>query len=244
MFFERCRYEFRLMGKRVILTPVLVMAGFALLAGLLSYIHTAPARFLSGGLEMILPLMGGIVVATITSQDLAIELQLTVPRKYHLTVMLRLFIIAACAVCVAFISSVILAILGLQFIPEQVPPLSTPLPFFIGELTWLAPLLWFVAVGLCLAMLIRSRSATAALLSGIWIVETIFKDYFAANNWLHPVFLFPTTLLPLAGPLPAAYYSLWLTTRIELITTALVLLPVGWLWLHNPEGLLKGSGEE
>lgn len=244
MYFDRCRYELRLMGKRVFLIPILVMVGFALFAGLLSYIHTTPARFLSAGLEMILPLMAGMVVATITSQDLAIELQLTMPVKYHLTVMLRLFLIAACSVCIAFISSSILAILGLQFIPEQVPPLSAPLQFLIGELTWFAPLLWFVAIGLCLAMLIRSRSATVALLSGIWIIETLFKGYFAANSWLQPVFLFPTTLLPMAGPQPPAYYNLWLSNRFELIATALVLLPIGWLLLHNPEGLLKGSSEE
>jgi len=28
------------------------------------------------------------------------------------------------------------------------------------------------------------------------------------------------------------------------IGTALVLLPIGWLLLRNPEGLLKGSSEE
>ena len=244
MNFDRTRYELKLMGKRVILTPILVMVGFALFAALIYYLHTDPARFLSAGLEMILPLMAGVVVSTITSQDPAIEIQLTVPKKYHLTVMRRLLLIAGWAALVALLSSSVLATVGLGFTPEHIPSLAAPLQFITGQLTWLAPLLWFVALGLCLAPLIRSRAATAALLSGIWIIETIWKDYFAYYDWLHPVFLFPTTTLPLVGPLPQVYYTLWLSNRFELIGTALVLLPIGWLLLHNPEGLLKGSSEE
>src|SRR5437764_12628706 len=67
MFLERLYYEVKLMGKRIILTPVLVMVGFALLAGLLHFLKVAPARALSAGLEMILPLMAGVVTAAITS---------------------------------------------------------------------------------------------------------------------------------------------------------------------------------
>jgi len=97
-------------------------------------------------------------------------------------------------------------------------------------------MLWYVAVGLCLALLIRSRSASGALLGGIWIAEVLFKDFFAATDWLHPLFLFPTTLKP--------EINFWLTNRFELIITALVLLPLGWLLLHNTEGLLKRASEE
>lgn len=53
MFFDRFRYELQLMGKRVILTPLLVMVGFALFAGLLHYLKVEPARILSasGGMK-------------------------------------------------------------------------------------------------------------------------------------------------------------------------------------------------
>ena len=244
MFSERLYYEIKLMGKRVILTPLVVMGGFALLAVLLHILKVAPARVLSAGLEMILPLMAGVVTAAITSQDAAIELQLTVPKEYARTVMGRLLLIVIWTACIAFLASTIIALLGLSFLPQQIPPWPALLRFGIGQLVWLAPLLWFMAVGLCLAMLIRSRAATTALLSGVWIIEIVFKDYFAAIDWLHPVFLFPTTLLPLVGPLPAKYLNLWFTNRYELIGTAIVVLLIGWLLLHFPEGLLKGSGEE
>jgi hypothetical protein len=92
--------------------------------------------------------------------------------------------------------------------------------------------------------LLRSRSASSALIGGLWIFEIIFKDYIAVTNWLHPVFLFPTTLLPLVETIPQVYFNIWLTTRLELLGTAFVFLLIGWLLLRNPEGLLKTSSEE
>lgn len=244
MFLDRFRYEIKLMGKRVILTPVPTIVGVALLAELLYTLHTNPARTLSACLEIILPLATGILVATITSQDNAIELQLTMPKKYALTALGRLAIIVVWTICIAVFFSISIFVLKLAYVPQPSPATSLPLQFLIGQLTWLAPLSWFAAVGLCLALLLRSRTASGALLGGIWIIEIIFKDYIAATNWLHPVFLFPTTLLSLAGFIPQNIFNMWLTNRLELIGTVLVLLLIGWLLLRNPEGLLKTSSEE
>ncbi len=244
MSLDRLRYEVQLMGKRVILTPVLVMAGFALLAELMYYLHTNPARTLSGGLELILPIATGVVVATVISQDTAIELQLTLPRQYHLTGMLRVLLIAAWTTCIALLSSGIIVALNLGFMPQ--PPHARPaaLEFLMGQLVWLAPLLWLAGFGFCLALLLRSRSASAALLGGIWVLEIIFKDVLAYYTWLRPVLLFPTTLMPLVGRLPQMYFDIWLDTRLEVLGTGLALCLIGWLLLRNPEGLLKGASEE
>ncbi len=244
MLLDRFRYEIKLMGKRVILTPILTMVGFALLAELLYHLHTNPARTLSASLEIILPLAAGVMVATITSQDQAIELQLTTPKKYALTALARLAIIVGWTICIALLASISIFTLKLAYLPQPLQPWSAPLQFLTGMLTWLAPLLWLVAVGLCLALLLHSRSASGALLGGIWIVEIIFKDYFAVTDWLYPVFLFPTTLLPLVGPVPQNIFNSWLTNRFELIGTALVLLLIGRVLLRNPERLLKTSSEE
>lgn len=244
MFLDRMRYELKLMGKRVTLTPLLVMLGFALIALFLHYRAVDPARTLSASLEIIIPLAAGIVVATITSQDNAIELQLTMPKKYDRTVLRRLVIIFGWTVCIALLSSIIIYALKLKYIPLSSPSESLILQFLTQVLTWLAPLLWLIDIGVCLALLLRSRSASSALLGGIWIFEIIFKDYIAVNSWLHPVFLFPTTLLPLVGSIPQQYFDLWLTTRLELLGTAFILLLIGWLLLRNPEGLLKTASEE
>jgi hypothetical protein len=244
VFSDRFWYELKLMGKKVTLTPMLVMVGFAALAILLYYLKVDPSRTLSAGLEMILPLMAGIVISAVTSQDQAIELQLTVPRKYHQTVMRRLAIILGWTAIVTLISNVIIVLLNLGYIPQDTPAWSNPLPFLVGQLTWIATLLWYVATGLVLGLLTRSRAASAAILCGIWIIEIIFKDIFGASAWLKPVFLFPTTLFALAGPIPQALFNYWLSNRFEVLAMGLVLLPIGWLLLRSPERLLKGSSEE
>ena len=244
MFSDRFWYELKLMGKRVTLTPILVMVGFAAIAALLHYLKVDPSRTLSAALEMILPLMAGVVISAVTSQDQAIELQLTVPRKYHLTVMRRLAIILGWTAVITLLSSIIIVLLNLGFIPQDTPAWTNPLPFLVGQLTWIATLLWYVAAGLLLGLLTRSRAASAALLSGIWIVEIVFKDLFIASAWLKPIFLFPTTLFALGGPLPQALFTIWLDNRFEVLATGLILLPIGWLLLRSPERLLKGSSEE
>ena len=236
MTLDRLRYEIILMGRRVILTPILVMVGFTLFALLLHYLKVIPARFLSAGLEMMLPLAAGVIVATITSQDLALELQLTMPKKYYRTAMARLALIALWSMLVALLSSAIISVIKLAFVPTQLLRWTDPLQFIANQLTWFSPLLWFVGMGLCLAMLTRSRTASGAILSGIWLVEIVFKDFFAGTNWLQPVYLFTTTLTPTA--------NFWLANRIEVLLMALILLPIGWYLLRNPEGLLKGSSEE
>ena len=244
MFLDRLHYELKLMGKRVILTPVLIVLGFALIAIFLHTRAVDPSRTLSASLEMIIPLAAGIVVATITSQDNAIELQLTMPKKYDRTVLRRLIIIFGWTAFIALLSGIVIYTLKLKYIPLSSQSESIPLQLLTQVLTWIAPLLWLVGIGVCLALLLRSRSASGALIGGIWIFEIIFKDYIAATNWLHPVFLFPTTLIPLVGTIPQVYFNIWLTTRLELLGTALAFLLTGWLLLRNPEGLLKTSSEE
>jgi hypothetical protein len=244
MSFTQLRYELQLMGKRVILTPILVMLAYALIALYMHYRSIDPARFLASSLEIILPLVAAIIVTTITSQDPAIELQLTVPKRYSTTVMGRLVLIAIWTLCIALIAGITFSALHLGFIPQQPQPFSAPVAFLVAQLVWFAPLLWLVGIGLCLAMLTRNRAAATAALCGVWLLEITFKDYIAITDWLHPIFLFPTTLLSLAGTIPQQDYNLWLSSRFEVLGTALVFVCIGWLLLHSPEGLFKTSSEE
>ena len=240
MSLERFRYELRIIGKWVLLLPLLGISCFALLAVILALFHVEHLRIaqvLTASLEMILPLLAGLLVATIVSHDAAIEVQLTLPTTYRLTVLLRIGLIVSWIACVALFSSVFIYHLKYWRIPTQLSAWSVLPQFLIGQLTWIAPLLWFVALGFCLALLIRSRSASAALLGGVWIVEAIFYGYFALIGWLKPIFLFPTTLAPAI--------DFWLPNRLGLLGIALALLVLGWLLLYNTEALLQGvSGEE
>jgi hypothetical protein len=59
-------------------------------------------------------------------------------------------------------------------------------------------------------------------------------------TWLHPVFLFATTLTPL--PVLSTF---WLAIRCELVGTALLFLLGGWFQLHHTEAFLqKAQGDE
>lgn len=244
MSLTRLRYELQLMGKRVILTPILIMLAYALITFYMHYRSIDPSRFLASGLEIILPLAAAIIVTTITSYDPAIELQLTLPAKYHTTALARLIIIALWTLCIALLSGITFSALHLGFIPQQPQPFAPPLAFLVAQLVWLPPLLWLIGIGLCLAMLTHNRAASTAILCAVWLLEIIFKNYLASTNWLYPLFLFPTTLIPFTDTIPQQYYNLWLSSRLEVLGTGLALILIGWFLLHNPEELLKTSSEE
>jgi hypothetical protein len=166
MSFDRFWYELRIMGKWVIVIPLLIILSFAFLAVLLTIMqvsHLRISQVLTASLEMVLPLVAGLLTATIISHDAAIELQLTMPKTYRVTAFIRLSLIVIWTSWIALFSSVFLYHLRFWRVPSQVETWKILPQFLIGQLTWIAPLLWFVGVGLCLALLIRSRSASCAL---------------------------------------------------------------------------------
>src|SRR5258708_8713926 len=81
MLLDRFRYEIYLLGKRVILTPILIMVGFACLAVLLHYLHRDPARTLSARLKLILPIAAVCVVTPLTRYNPVIKIQLTIAQQ-------------------------------------------------------------------------------------------------------------------------------------------------------------------
>jgi len=86
MSFDRFWYELHIMGKWVIVIPLLIMLGFAFLAALLTIMqvsHLRISQVLTASLEMILPLVAGLLTVTIISHDAAIELHLTMPKSYR-----------------------------------------------------------------------------------------------------------------------------------------------------------------
>jgi len=234
MFQERIRYELRIMGTWVILIPPLIILAFVLMGLILSIMHVDHIRIsqiLTASLEMVLPLSAGLLTASIVSYDTSIELQMTMTKTYRLTAFFRLSLIIVWTSSIALFSSVFMYHLRFWRVPSQVETWKVLAQFLIAQLTWIAPLFWLAGVGLTLALFIRSRSASSALLGGIWMINAIFYGYFAIIDWLHPLFLFPTTLAP--------GISFWLSNRIELLITAFILLLIDWFILHNTEMLLQ-----
>ena len=234
---DRWRYDFKLLGRVAFLTPLLMMIVFALIALLLHLIGVAPERFLSSGLEMFLPVAAGVIVATTCMHDSALELQLTLPRSYAATALRRLLFFTGWTACIALLSSGLIALFHLAYPPQQIQSWPLALQIVGMQMIWLAPLVWFVGLGLCLALLTHSRTASGALLAGIWIIETLFLGgVIDKNPWLQPIALFPTTLGPTV--------PYWLSSRLSILLMALLFLLINCLLLRNTEGLLKGMGEE
>ncbi len=237
MSFDRLRYEIRLLGKPVVLTPVLVIIGFALLLAIVNRDVTIVARSMSGSLEVLLPVAAGVVVATIVTYDRAVELQLTMPRKYHRTASVRFFLILLWSAIVSLLTSLLLYLFNYRRLPAQIVHWSQPWQFLTWQLTWLSSTLWLVAFGLVLSLLIRSRSAGGALLCVFAVAELLFHDTMNQEVIYHPIYLFPLTFSPDAG--------YWLLNRFELLGIAAVFFILAWFLLRVPERLLSHApGEE
>jgi hypothetical protein len=234
---DRLRYEVRLLGKVVLLTPVLVVIGFALLLAIVNRDVTIVARSMSGSLEVLLPVAAGVIVATIVTYDRVIEVQLTMPRKYHRTASLRFFLILLWSAVVSLLTSLLLYLFNYRRLPAQIVSWSQPWQFLTWQLTWLSSTLWLVAFGLVLSLLIRSRSASGALLCVFAVAELLFHSTMDQEAIYHPIYLFPLTFSPDA--------SYWLLNRLELLGTAAVLFVLAWSLLRIPERMLSHApGEE
>ncbi len=239
MSVDRLRYELRLLGKPVFLTPLLVVAGFVLLLALVNrdVSLTTIARSMGASLEVLLPMAAGVIVATVATHDPALELQLTMPHKYHRTANARFLCILLWSAVIALLTSFFLAQFGYLRQIDQIAHWSQPWQFLVWQLTWLSSMLWLVALGLVLSLLVRSRSASGALICALSIGEIVFHSSMGQNPLLFLVYLFPLTFSPDT--------SYWLFNRIELLGTAMVLLMIAWFLLRLPELLLsRASGEE
>ncbi len=215
------RYEFRILSPLLFAFPLLIamsFAGLGLWLNVRNVDHSFISSLLTASLEACIPLMVGVIIATIAAHDSAIELQLTVLMPYRFTVFRRFILLLAWTALVEIVAMLVL---------HTILPWASSSPIVEGQLTWLSPLLWLTAVGALLALLMHSRSASGAVLGCMWVSQLAFHSYFVAYGWTQPWFLFATLYTP--GT------SFWLINRIELLLTALVLFIAIWCYLRNIE---------
>lgn len=220
-------YEGRRLGVGSLAMPLLVLALFVGLAGVMAVGGESSrrvGRMLVAGLELGLPLAAGFASATLVSHDPSVELHLTLPTRYRATVVRRLALLTGWTGLVAAATAVAMLAAGLWVVPG---------PFLVGQLAWLAPLLWFVALGAALALLFRGRAASAGSLAGIWVLQNLFGGVFVEARWGRPWFLFATTYAPGA--------DFWLANRGTLMGGAVAIGLGVWLLLRQSEALLTGG---
>lgn len=93
---DALHYEVRVLGPLAAGLPLLVLAGFGSVLGLMLYLHAphdALAQMATVALEAGLPLDAGVTAAAVTLQEPAIELHLALPTPYRLTLLRRVLLI-------------------------------------------------------------------------------------------------------------------------------------------------------
>ncbi|QBD78728.1 hypothetical protein EPA93_23185 [Ktedonosporobacter rubrisoli] len=245
MVLDRLIYEVRLRWGTILLTPCLIVA-VAFIAFLLHLFHGDPSRLCLSALEMLLPPAVGGIIASIITQEPALELQLSMPRRYQQTVLLRIFLVLINSATLAFSFLEILLACKLLIMPSFTRSWPASLQFFLPQLIWLAPLLWFAMLALCLALFTRSMAACGTLLGIVWLIDFASSGFIAENAWLRPFLLFPTFMYyPLFPQISRSNFILyWLFTRIDVFASALVLFLPGCLLLRNTEGILQAISED
>lgn len=239
---DRLRYEIKLLGFGALGLPVLVALVFTGLSALVAYdvrntggtparAHGDVAQGLLLLLEFGIPPVAGLVAANLVGGNPAIELHLSLPRSYALVSWLRLALLTLwCAGC-ALLTSAAAAAAGYWIAPQDGPR---------RVLIWAAPMLWLVAGGAMLSLVLRSRVASSAILGMIWLGEFFLRTYFLQNGALQKAYLFLTIETLPGDSAPASTY--WLANRLTLLATATFFLAaLSFLLWHN-EALLGHEG--
>ncbi len=221
------RAEARILGPVFFGIPLFVAVLFAIAAGMMAFRqaqHGDIANMLTAGLEGGIPLALGIVFAAVTAREPALEIQLTVATPYFVTIGRRFGLLLAWAALIE-----LAAVLAL----ESFAPWALHRDGVDALLTWLAPLLWFAALGALLALLTRSLAVAGTVLGTIWVLQMAFHSYFSTYGWTQPWYLFATLYTP--------HVSFWLTNRLELSLTGLLVFVVVSLYLSISEWRFHGE---
>lgn len=221
-FLTVLRYELKILNPLLLLMPLFAALGLSGLGLWLAIRSTVSHDFIGplllSCLEACVPLTVGVIAASTAAHDSAIELQLTLPLPYRYTAFRRFLLVVVWTALVEFVAWLVL---------YAVLPWALPNPLVKGPLIWLPPLVWLAAVGALLALLLRNRAASGTVLGILWVVQLAFHGYFIANPWSQSWFLFATLYAPNA--------SFWLSNRIELLVTALLVSLAVWCFLRNTE---------
>lgn len=235
---DRVRYEIRLLGLGALGLPVLVALVFTGLSALVAYdvrntggtqvqAHGDAAQGLLLLLEFGIPPVAGLMAAHLVGDNPAIELHLSLPRSYAAVSWLRLALLTLWCAGFAALTSASIAAAGYWIAPQAGPRRA---------LIWAAPMLWLIAVGAMLSLLLRSRVASGAVVGMIWLGEFFLRAYLLPNAALQKVYLF-LTLETLPGDrAPASAY--WLANRVILLALAALFLIAFTLLLRRNEALL------
>jgi hypothetical protein len=224
------RHEARRAGWAALLgPPIAVVLGVA--AALANPLpgETTTARILLGALEMAVPLAAGVACASLVGLDPAVELQLTAPTAYRVTLLRRVGVTLGWAAVVAALTAVVLIATGWW---ARWPANHGVL---VGQLTWVAPTVGLGGMGFAAAAVFRGPAAAGALVTSLWAIQQFFAE--AAQRHLpgRLLYLFATT----RGTVPGD----WTANRLTLLGVGAGLIALALVLLGRSERLIGGEDQ-
>jgi hypothetical protein len=224
------RYEARRAGWATLLGPPIAIAlGTAAALANPQPGDTTTARILLGALEMAIPLAAGVACASLVGRDPAVELQLTAPTPYRVTLLRRMAVTLGWAgLSAALMAAVLIATGWWARWPDNHGAL-------VGQLTWLAPTLGLSGVGFAAGAVFRSPAAAGALVTTLWAVQQFFGDVAQQHRPGRLLYLFATT----RGAVPGD----WTANRLSLLGAAAALIALALVVLGRSERLIGQEDE-
>lgn len=223
-----CRYEARRAGWSAVLGPPIAIAlGLAAALANPQPGDVRTARILLGTLEMAIPLAAGVACASLVGRDPAVELQLTSPTRYRVTLLRRMAVTLGWTAAFATLMAAVLIATGWW---ARWPANHGAL---VGQLTWVAPTLGLSGVGFAAGAVFRSPGAAGALVATLWAIQQFLADLAQQSGPGRLLYLFATT----RGASPDD----WIVNRLTLLGAAAALIALAVVVLGRSERLI---GEE
>lgn len=219
----RVRLDALLVGRAPYIVPPLVLGAVVLL----TLITPDDARLATASIEAIVPLVAGLVTASLLATERSLELQLSTPRGFRPAALRRLGLVFGYAAAFSMAGWLAFSALGLT--RGWQPPVG-PLA---AQLIWLPSLAAFTVGGALVGVALRSRTGAASAVALFWLAGLFFKDVFETTAPLRSVFPFLTTFEPAAAD--------WLATRLAMLGIAGAAALVLAVWLGAGEWLLGGE---
>ena len=194
--------------------PAATWALFALLVALV-HGNPSPADTAAAFLGVVLPLLAGVLAASLVVDDPALELLLAAPRAPWRTLLERLALLLAVVAASAIAYQILLVALAVD--------LSSLGGLTARQLVWLVPSLAVMGLGSVAGLGFGQGTMGALAVSLLWIVELLLRGQMLASPWARHLFLFTGALYP-GWPYLAANWLCLLGAAAALVLAASLML--------------------
>lgn len=216
----RAWYEVRIVG-RLRLAAMAAAVGAILLLGWISTADERDPLVFTVVVEGLLALAAGMLVAYQLAVEPALEVQLSAPRPYRATLLMRLVVVVTLAALLGVGASLLAVTLG-KWQPE--------VGIVVGQLLWLAPVALFSFGAAAVALLTASRTIALGVVGGTWLFAQIAFAWWLSHEPTRSIYPFAST-----HGIPSAE---WVSNRLFVLAAAFVVGAIAAAWANRTERLL------